>query len=99
MELTEIILGPKITEKTMALVSNGKYTILVNKKANKNQIKEAFKKVYKVDPIKINVVKIKERQKITRTKIGPMVKKRKSYKKVIIELKKGQKIAGFEAEK
>ena len=99
MELIEIILGPKITEKTIVLSSKGKYTFLINKKSSKNQIKKALKKIYKVDPIKINIIKRKGRKKVTPTKIGLIIKKRKTEKIAIVTLKKGQKIEGFQVEK
>ena len=99
MDLLKVIEGPKITEKTMFLAKSGKYTLLVNKKANKHQIKEALKKNFKVDPVKINILNIQEKGKTTQTKMGPLVKKRKAHKKVIVILKKNQKIPGFETEK
>jgi len=99
MELSDIIFGPRITEKTTGQAGEGKYTILVEKSASKNQIKKALKKVYKVEPMKINIIKIGARQKVIPTRIGPIVKRKKGYKKAIVVLKKGQKIPGFETEK
>jgi large subunit ribosomal protein L23 len=99
MDLLKVIIGPKITEKTMMLSQSGKYTLLIDKKANKHQVKESLVKNFKVDPIKINIVSIKEKGKITQTKMGRLVSKRKAYKKAIVILKKNQKIQGFETEK
>jgi len=99
MELSEIILGPKITEKTVSQVPQGRFTILVNIKASKNQIRQALKKIYQVEAIKINLIKIKARKKETTTKIGKIFRKRRAYKKAVVVLKKGQKIPGFEMEK
>ncbi len=99
MELSEIIIGPKITEKTMASAANSKYSMLVDISANKNQIKEALKKIYKVDVVKINIIKIIGKAQITLTRLGPITKKKKARKIAIVVLKKGQKIPGFETEK
>ncbi len=99
MELTDIIIGPRITEKTTALASEGKYTILIEKSASKNQVKKALGKIYKVEVVKINIIKIKGTMKVTPTRIGSIVKRKKGYKKAIVALKKGQKIPGFETEK
>ena len=99
MDLNKIIISPKITEKTLSLAQTGKYTLLVHSKANKNQIKEALKKIYNVEPIRLNIINIKAKEKATMTRIGRLVKKRKAYKKAIVVLKKNQKIPGFEIEK
>lgn len=99
MELSEIIIGPKITEKTMTQVTKDKYTILINVLANKHQVKEALKKIYKVDAVKINIIKTKLRSKTNLTRLGPITKKKHAKKMAIVVLKKGQKIPGFETEK
>ena len=99
MELSKIIICPKITEKTMASAAKGKFTLIVNSKASKNQIKEALKEIYQVDSVKINTTKISERVKITPTKFGPMKRVRHAYKKAVVVLKKDQKIPGFEIKK
>lgn len=99
MEQAKIIFSPRITEKTIGQAAKGKYTLLVDIKAGKNQIKKALKDIYKVDVIKINVTKICERIKVTPTKFGKMKRRRKAFKKVIVVLKKDQKIPGFEIKK
>mgnify|MGYP000031307415 CR=1 FL=1 len=40
----DVILKPVVTEKTMALMADKKYTFLVHTEANKTQIKEAVEK-------------------------------------------------------
>lgn len=99
MDLAEVVISPRVTEKSVALSSQKKYTLLVHLKASKNQIKEALKKNYKVDVIKINIIKVKPRKKVTPTKMGLLIRQKRAYKKAIVVLKKDQKIPGFEAEK
>ncbi len=99
MELIDIIIGPRITEKTTALALKGRYTMSVEKTASKGQIKKALEKIYKVEATKINIIKMKGTTKVTPTRIGSIVKRKKGYKKAIVVLKKGQKIPGFEVEK
>jgi large subunit ribosomal protein L23 len=53
MEINEIILSPVLTEKATNLVKKNIYTLKVNKKANKNQIKKALETLYKVKVGKI----------------------------------------------
>ena len=42
----DVILKPVITEKTMELMADKKYTFLVNTEATKNQVKEAVEKMF-----------------------------------------------------
>lgn len=42
----DVILKPVVTEKTMALMADKKYTFLVHPEANKTQIKEAVEKMF-----------------------------------------------------
>lgn len=79
---------PWITEKSHALSQSGKYVFLVDKSANKPEIKKAIKIIYKVDPIGVNIVNIKGKTKRMGQKFG----EKSGYKKAIVELKEGQKI-------
>lgn len=58
MELTSIILKPRLTEKTqnMRNFKNPKMSFLVHKNANKNQIGVAFKALFGIKPESINTV-------------------------------------------
>ena len=50
----DVILKPVITEKTMELMADKKYTFLVHTEATKNQVKEAVEKMFpgtKVDGV------------------------------------------------
>ena len=42
----DVILEPVVTEKTMELMADKKYTFLVHTEATKNQIKEAVEKMF-----------------------------------------------------
>ena len=43
----DVILKPVVTEKSMELMANKKYTFLVHTEATKNQVKEAVEKMFK----------------------------------------------------
>ncbi len=91
--MIQILISPMITEKTMSKVADGVYTFKVNQKANKIQIAQAIKDLYKVKVEKVNVVKVKSEEKLVR---GKYQAKLKGFKKAIVRIKKGQKIPGFE---
>lgn len=83
-----IIKQPWITEKSYNFSLAGKYAFLVDKNANKNEVKKAIKAIYKVDPVSVNMVSIKGKE----TRFGSRKTKQGIYKKAIVKLKDGQKI-------
>lgn len=84
-----IITRPRITEKA-ALVAETKnaYVFEVTAKATKKTIAEAIRGLYKVTPIKVNIVKLPSKKVMTRGKKGSTSEVRKAY----VYLKKGDKI-------
>ncbi len=57
IEFYDVVEYPIITEKTVNLIStDNRVSFVVNKNANKQQIKEAIEKIYKVKVKKVNVL-------------------------------------------
>jgi len=56
MDITRVIIKPLLTEKTYAMNSNEvkQYAFLVNPKANKHEIANAFAALYEFKPLKVN---------------------------------------------
>ena len=82
------IRNPIITEKATILSEQNKTVFKVHERANKKTIKKNIEKLFKVDVIKVNIVKKKAKTKMRQGK-----KSFKSgYKKAIVTLKKGQSI-------
>ena len=52
----DVILKPVVTEKSMSIMADRKYTFLVNPEANKSQVKEAVEKMF--DEVKVKSVNI-----------------------------------------
>lgn len=89
-----IILKPIITEKSLNDASVGRYTFEVPTWADKKSIKERVRDVFSVEPIEIKTSIYKGKPKrVLRTRLKVEGKK---WKKAIVELKSGQKIALFE---
>ena len=81
----DIILSPVVSEKSYNLIDDGKYTFLVDPRANKTEIKLAIEKIFNV---KVDSVNTLNRQgKTRRTKFG--TGKRKDTKRAIVSLKSG----------
>ena len=86
--VTSVILNPRITEKATQIAEGNVYTFNITPNATKIQVKEAIKQLYKVTPIKVNVIKIRQRKVIVRGKRGVQAGGRKAY----VTLKKGDTI-------
>lgn len=83
----DIIVKPIITEESMDAMADGKYTFVVNKKANKNQIKSAIEEIFDVKVDKVNTINMMGKEK----RMGVHVGRRPSWKKAIITLTEDSK--------
>jgi large subunit ribosomal protein L23 len=83
---------PLITEKTLRLAKENKYTFLVEPKVNKKQIKSAIEKIFNVKVVKVRTMNYKKRIRgLTKIKST-----RPRFKKAIVQLQSGQTISIFE---
>ena len=81
----DVILKPVVTEKTMALMADKKYTFLVHTEATKSQIKEAVEKMFAGTKVKsVNTMNLDGKKKRVRGtfKYGKTAK----TKKAIVQL-------------
>ena len=81
----DIILSPVVSEKSYSLIDDGKYTFVVDPRANKTEIKLAIEKIFNVKVAGINT--LNRPGKTRRTKFG--LGKRKDTKRAIVTLKSG----------
>ena len=88
----DIIIKPVISEKTVSMMEQGKYTFRVAKGSNKFEIKNAVQDIFKVNVV--NVATMNVRGKVKR--MGRSEGKTASWKKAIVTLKEGQQIEVFE---
>jgi large subunit ribosomal protein L23 len=89
----QIIISPMLTEKsTKNSAAHNSYTFKVSVNANKIEIKQAIEKVFNVNVLKVNT--INQRGKVKR--LGRYTGRRKDWKKAIVKLKPGHKIAEFD---
>ncbi|HEY5576129.1 MAG TPA: 50S ribosomal protein L23 [Clostridiaceae bacterium] len=87
----DIIRRPIVTEKSMASMSEKKYTFVVDIHANKVMIKRAVEDVFGV-----KVEDVKTARFIGKTKrVGVHVGKRPDYKKAIVKLAENSKSIEF----
>ncbi|WP_066640512.1 50S ribosomal protein L23 [Desulfolucanica intricata] len=88
----DILKRPVVTEKSMALLADNKYTFLVDLRANKSEIKKAVEEIFKVKVDKVSTLRVKGKPKRVRNVVG----KTSDVKKAIVKLKEGDKIELFE---
>jgi large subunit ribosomal protein L23 len=83
----DVLLAPVVSEKSYALLDEGKYTFLVDPRASKTEIKIAVEQVFgvKVARSGVNVVNRQGKRRRTRNGWG----KRKDTKRAIVTLREG----------
>jgi large subunit ribosomal protein L23 len=91
-----IILKPVITEKMTAKgESLNQYGFIVDKKANKVQIKKEVEDLYSVQVVSVNTMNYSGKSKSRFTKSGVITGKTKAYKKAVVTLADGETIDFF----
>ncbi len=88
MKNTHIIKNPRVTEKASFAFEQNVYTFNISDTANKTEIKKAIFALYKVHPVKVNVLAIPKKEVFSRGKKGTVGGGRKA----LVYLKKGDKI-------
>jgi len=89
----DIIIKPVVTEKSMNLQADNKYTFFVDTRANKTEIKNAIEKIFEVEVLQVNTMNVKGKMK----RVGRFTGKTSDKKKAIVSLKPGQTIKLFES--
>ena len=89
--LNDILVAPRITEKTVRLMDKGVYAFDVRKDANKTEVAKAIKLIFKVTPVKVSIINYPNKPK-RNAKTGKMGSK-SGGKKALVYLKKGDKIS------
>ena len=92
MHLYEVLRRPLITEKNAMLQAQGKYVFEIAREANKQQIREAVEKAFKVNVLAVNVMTVPGKTR----RVGRRQVLTQSWKKAIVTLKPGDKIELFE---
>ena len=81
----DILLAPVVSEKSYGLLDEGKYTFVVDPRANKTEIKIAVEKVFGVKVKSVNTLNRQGKTRRTRYGIG----KRKDVKRAVVTLLDG----------
>ena len=91
-----IIKKPVITEKMTAISEKlNRFAFIVDKNANKYQIKDAVDKLYDVKVVAVNTMNYAGKKKSRYTKAGVITGRTVAFKKAIVTLREGDTIDFF----
>ncbi len=87
----DVILKPVITEQSMDMAADKKYTFKVATDANKTEVKQAVEEIFGVEVAKVNIMNVDGKMK----RLGRNVGRTAAYKKAIVTLTDGSKEIEF----
>ena len=98
MRADQVIIEPILSEKSNIAreLECKKYTFKVDPRANKFEIMNAVKEIFKVNPTACNVMNMAGKPKFSRGKGGYIKGYTSSWKKAIVTLSKGEVIDAIE---
>ena len=92
MDARQVIVRPVVSEKSYALMADGKYTFRVHDRAHKTQIAQAIESIFDVHVRSVRTSKVRAKPKRRGLHSG----KSRSWKKAVIQLAPGERIELFE---
>jgi large subunit ribosomal protein L23 len=93
MNPSDILLKPILSEKANKQTEKfNRYSFVVDKKANKLEIKKAIESFYGIQVIDVNTIVVPSKAKSKYTKAGYIVGRKASKKKAIVTVAEGESI-------
>ena len=89
---TETLLGPIVSEKSAHLADTGVLVFKVASDSNKVSVRNAIRELYKVTPLKVNILTVRGKA----VRFGRQIGKTNAYKKAIVTLPEGTHIDIFD---
>ena len=98
MEITEVLRQGILTEKTVRLQGQNKYTFKVALNANKIEIRHAVETLFNVKVVSVNIMRMPGKAKMIRRRgVAPRPLPAREWKKAIVTLREGQTIDALKA--
>jgi large subunit ribosomal protein L23 len=92
MDARNVVIRPVISEKSYALIAEGKYTFRVNDRAHKTQIAQAVEEIFAVKVAAVRTSKVRSKPK----RRGLYQGRTRAWKKAIVQVAAGERIELFE---
>lgn len=94
--MNNVLVKPIVTEKMTAQAEKfRRYGFVVNRAANKIEIKKAVESMYGVKVDEVNTARYRGKTRIRNTKSGAIAGRTSMYKKAVVTLAKGDTIDFF----
>jgi large subunit ribosomal protein L23 len=96
MRISEVLVRPRLTEKVnLQMEKDNRYTFVVDKRANKIEIKNAVEQFFNVKVSNVNTIVVPAKAKSRFTKAGLVSGRKPAIKKAIVTLHEGETIDLF----
>ena len=92
MDARQVVIEPVVSEKSYALMSDGKYTFRVAERAHKTQIARAVEEIFDVRVAAVRTSKVRAKPKRRGLHSG----RTRGWKKAVVQLAPGDRIELFE---
>ncbi len=92
MEARQVVVEPVVSEKSYALMAEGRYTFRVNDRAHKTQIRAAVEEIFDVQVVEVRTSRVRPKPK----RRGVHAGRTRGWKKAVVELAPGDRIELFE---
>ena len=88
----QVILEPVVSEKSYALMADGKYTFRVDDRSHKTQIAKAVEEIFDVRVTEVRTMKVRAKPK----RRGLHAGRTRSWKKAVVQVRPGETIPIFQ---
>ena len=92
MDVRHVVIEPVISEKSYALMAEGRYTFRVADTAHKTQIRAAVEEIFGVEVVSVRTSRVRSKPKRRGVHSG----RTRAWKKAIVQLAPGDRIELFE---
>ncbi|MGZ8675993.1 MAG: 50S ribosomal protein L23 [Solirubrobacterales bacterium] len=92
MKPRNVVIRPVISEKSYALIAEGKYTFRVDDHAHKTQIAQAVEEIFEVEVAAVRTSTVRAKPKRRGLHRG----RTRAWKKAVVQLAPGERIELFE---
>ena len=93
MKLSDVLIKPVLSEKVNRLTEKyNRYTFIVDKRANKLEIKKAVEEFYGIQVQDVNTLVMPSKAKSRNTKAGVLTGRKPAKKKAIVTVAEGETI-------
>lgn len=93
MKASDVLIKPVLSEKVNRLSEKyNRYTFVVNRKANKLEIKKAVEEFYGITVEDVNTINVPSKVKQRNTKAGLLTGRKSAKKKAIVTVAEGDAI-------